>query len=112
MPEAAGEVRNVRLARGLRPVEPSRSSKMGNGKRTTARLRRVRQEVGMLQLRINDWRKPMSHVVEATYENGVLKLEQPLPLKDHEKVWKSAVHFGCRPPLLGDLLRFFHAQRL
>jgi len=28
----------------------------------------------------------MSHVVEATYENGVLKLEQPLPLKDHEKV--------------------------
>ena len=28
----------------------------------------------------------MSHVVEATYENGVLKLEQPLPLKDQEKV--------------------------
>jgi len=28
----------------------------------------------------------MSHVVDATYENGVLKLEQPLPLKEHEKV--------------------------
>ena len=28
----------------------------------------------------------MSHVVEATYENGVLKLDQPLPLKDQEKV--------------------------
>jgi len=28
----------------------------------------------------------MSHVVEATYENGVLKLVQPLPLKDQEKV--------------------------
>ena len=28
----------------------------------------------------------MSHVVEATYENGVLKLQQPLPLKDQEKV--------------------------
>ena len=28
----------------------------------------------------------MSHVVEATYENGVLKLEQPLPFKDQEKV--------------------------
>ncbi len=28
----------------------------------------------------------MSHVVEATYENGVLKLEHPLPLQEHEKV--------------------------
>ncbi len=28
----------------------------------------------------------MSLTVEATYENGVLKLSQPLPLKDHEKV--------------------------
>ena len=25
-------------------------------------------------------------VVEATYENGTLKLAQPLPLKEHEKV--------------------------
>jgi predicted DNA-binding antitoxin AbrB/MazE fold protein len=28
----------------------------------------------------------MSHVVEATYENGALKLAKPLPLKDQEKV--------------------------
>jgi predicted DNA-binding antitoxin AbrB/MazE fold protein len=28
----------------------------------------------------------MSHIVEAIYENGVLKLEQPLPLKNQEKV--------------------------
>jgi predicted DNA-binding antitoxin AbrB/MazE fold protein len=28
----------------------------------------------------------MSITVEATYENGVLKLMEPLPLKDHEKV--------------------------
>lgn len=28
----------------------------------------------------------MSHVVEATYENGVPRLVQPLPLKDQEKV--------------------------
>jgi predicted DNA-binding antitoxin AbrB/MazE fold protein len=28
----------------------------------------------------------MSYVVDATYENGVLKLEQPLPLKEREKV--------------------------
>lgn len=28
----------------------------------------------------------MSHVVEATYEKGVLKLAKPLPLKDQEKV--------------------------
>jgi predicted DNA-binding antitoxin AbrB/MazE fold protein len=29
---------------------------------------------------------PVSHIVDANYENGVLKLEQPLPLKDQEKV--------------------------
>jgi predicted DNA-binding antitoxin AbrB/MazE fold protein len=28
----------------------------------------------------------MTIQVEATYENGTLKLDQPLPLKDHEKV--------------------------
>jgi predicted DNA-binding antitoxin AbrB/MazE fold protein len=28
----------------------------------------------------------MPLTVEATYENGVLKLLQPLPLKEHEKV--------------------------
>jgi predicted DNA-binding antitoxin AbrB/MazE fold protein len=29
----------------------------------------------------------MSITVAATYENGKLKLERPLPLKEHEKVW-------------------------
>ena len=28
----------------------------------------------------------MTITVEATYENGILKLVEPLPLKDHEKV--------------------------
>jgi predicted DNA-binding antitoxin AbrB/MazE fold protein len=28
----------------------------------------------------------MTFTVEATYENGALKLERPLPLKEHEKV--------------------------
>ena len=28
----------------------------------------------------------MSITVEATYENGCLKLSQPLPLKEHERV--------------------------
>ena len=28
----------------------------------------------------------MTITVEATYENGTLKLDQPLPLKEHEKV--------------------------
>jgi predicted DNA-binding antitoxin AbrB/MazE fold protein len=28
----------------------------------------------------------MTYVVEATYEDGVLKLKQPLPLKDRETV--------------------------
>jgi predicted DNA-binding antitoxin AbrB/MazE fold protein len=31
--------------------------------------------------------------VEATYENGMLKLSQPLPLKEHEKV-QIPVHTG------------------
>lgn len=28
----------------------------------------------------------MTHTVEAIYENGTLKLQQPLPLKEHERV--------------------------
>lgn len=28
----------------------------------------------------------MSLEIEATYENGVLKLDQPLPLREHERV--------------------------
>jgi predicted DNA-binding antitoxin AbrB/MazE fold protein len=28
----------------------------------------------------------MTMTVDATYENGMLKLERPLPLKEHEKV--------------------------
>ena len=28
----------------------------------------------------------MTLIVEAIYENGILKLERPLPLKEHEKV--------------------------
>ena len=33
----------------------------------------------------------MSLDVDATYENGVLKLDQPLPLGDHQRV-KVTVH--------------------
>jgi predicted DNA-binding antitoxin AbrB/MazE fold protein len=29
----------------------------------------------------------MPLTIEATYENGVLKPAQPLPLQEHEKVW-------------------------
>jgi len=32
-------------------------------------------------------------IVEATYENGTLKLERPLPLKEHERV-RVTVHVG------------------
>jgi predicted DNA-binding antitoxin AbrB/MazE fold protein len=35
----------------------------------------------------------MPLTVEATYENGMLKLAQPLPLKEHEKV-QVTVHTG------------------
>ena len=37
-------------------------------------------------------------VVEATYENGTLKLAQPLPLKEHEKV-QVTVHTQQSPLL-------------
>jgi predicted DNA-binding antitoxin AbrB/MazE fold protein len=33
----------------------------------------------------------MSHQVEATYENGVLKLDQPLPLRDGQRVQVTVV---------------------
>ena len=55
----------------------------------------------------------MSHVVEATYENGVLRLERPLPLKDLEKVriTVESLTAGCHsimdigPVSLGKVLR-------
>lgn len=28
----------------------------------------------------------MSFILDATYENGMLKLDKPLPLKEHERV--------------------------
>ena len=40
----------------------------------------------------------MTHVVEATYENGVLKLAQPLPLAPNEKV-RVTVETGTSPLL-------------
>jgi predicted DNA-binding antitoxin AbrB/MazE fold protein len=40
----------------------------------------------------------MTITIEATYENGVLKPSQPLPLKEHEKV-RISVH-SDRSPLL------------
>jgi predicted DNA-binding antitoxin AbrB/MazE fold protein len=55
----------------------------------------------------------MSHIVEATYENGVLKLEQSLPLNDREKVRVTIERLGrgghsvldIRPISLGQVLR-------
>ncbi|HJT31600.1 MAG TPA: antitoxin family protein [Pirellulales bacterium] len=41
----------------------------------------------------------MRFTIEATYENGVLKPLQPLPLKEHEKV-RISVH-SERSALLG-----------
>ena len=40
----------------------------------------------------------MTITIEATYENGVLKPSEPLPLKEHEKV-RISVH-SDRSPLL------------
>lgn len=48
---------------------------------------RVHQPTNMVQWNITQGEGMlMSHVVEATYVNGMLKLEQPLPFKDQEKV--------------------------
>ncbi|HZY87005.1 MAG TPA: antitoxin family protein [Gemmataceae bacterium] len=41
----------------------------------------------------------MNLTVEATYENGTLKLDQPLPLNEHEKV-RVTVHTESSSPLL------------
>jgi predicted DNA-binding antitoxin AbrB/MazE fold protein len=35
---------------------------------------------------ILDWSSAMTITIDATYENGILKPDQPLPLKEHEKV--------------------------
>ena len=55
----------------------------------------------------------MSHIVQATYENGVLKLENPLPLKDQEQVRVTVESLACgshslldiRPVNLGEVLQ-------
>jgi predicted DNA-binding antitoxin AbrB/MazE fold protein len=39
----------------------------------------------------------MAIIVEAVYENGVLKPERPLPLKEREKV---EITVRCRPDLV------------
>jgi predicted DNA-binding antitoxin AbrB/MazE fold protein len=39
----------------------------------------------------------MAITVEAIYENGVLKLEKPLPFKEHEKV--NVTVEQARPPI-------------
>ncbi|MCG8583950.1 MAG: antitoxin family protein [Pirellulales bacterium] len=54
----------------------------------------------------------MGHIVQATYENGVLKLEQPLPLNERERVRVTvervsrAAHsvLDIRPVSLGEAL--------
>lgn len=40
----------------------------------------------------------MNLTVQAVYENGVLKPEKPLPLKEHERVQVTIE--ACRSPLL------------
>ena len=36
----------------------------------------------------------MAITIEAIYENGILKLERPLPLKEHEKVRVTVVQLS------------------
>ena len=45
----------------------------------------------------------MSHIVDATYENGVLKLDRPLPLKDHERVRVTVEALARKPHSVLDI---------
>ena len=48
----------------------------------------------------------MTLTVEATYEDGVLRLSEPVPLKDHDKV-QVTIHTGAsRAELSAGLLRW------
>lgn len=55
----------------------------------------------------------MSHIVEAIYEHGVLKLERPLPLRDRERVRVTIEGINCerhsildiQPISLGQVLK-------
>ncbi len=47
----------------------------------------------------------MAITVEATYENGTLKLKEPLPFKDHEQVEVTVLPRQKRPPEGTDLVR-------
>jgi predicted DNA-binding antitoxin AbrB/MazE fold protein len=46
----------------------------------------------------------MNHTVEATYENGVLKLEHSLPLNDREKVRVTIERLGGEGHSVLDIL--------
>ena len=48
----------------------------------------------------------MSPEIEATYEDGVLKLDQPLPLKEHERVLVTVKPKTSRLQQLVGLLRW------
>ena len=48
----------------------------------------------------------MTITVEATYENGVLKLEQPLTLREHEKVTVTVQAGVSRARQTAGLLRW------
>jgi predicted DNA-binding antitoxin AbrB/MazE fold protein len=48
----------------------------------------------------------MTLTVDATYENGMLKLAEPVPLKDHEKVKVTIQSGTSRTDLTAGMLRW------
>jgi predicted DNA-binding antitoxin AbrB/MazE fold protein len=62
----------------------------GGGNITVSRSLRIRYSKAGLSI-FGLWRigSLMTITVAATYENGTLKLDRPLPLKDHERVTVS-----------------------
>jgi len=45
---------------------------------------------------------PVPQTAEATYEGNVLRLDQPLPLNNHQRVWVIVVPASEPPPALGE----------
>ena len=45
---------------------------------------------------------PVHQTAEATYEGNVLRLDQPLPLNNHQRVWVIVIPASEPPSALGE----------
>ena len=52
----------------------------------------------------------MALEIEATYENGTLKLDQPLPLREHERVTVAVTPIASRVKMTAGLIGWTGSQ--